>query len=698
VAHVVFPDKKSIPVNGVAAWDKETDVAILSLTSRTNIQPLELSSGALPPVGAKVYAIGNPLGQFANSLSDGLVSGHREPGTVPHFPNLPTMIQTTAPISHGSSGGPLLGADGKVVGVMTQTWEDVGGRNVNLAVPIRHVARLLDRCEDSGSLTKLPLVREPDASDFIDRGDAFTRKGEFDNAIKEYTEAIRLDASCRFAYVFRGNAWYEKKEYDRAIQDFGEALRLDPASASIYCLRGAVWAIKNDLDRAIEDFDEAIRLDSANADAFVSRGQAWLAKNNYDQAIQDYDHAIRLDPSKAPIVEEKRRIAWSRKAEVDRARSARSNDSIASFNSGRSWLAKKELDRALQEFNEAIRLNPAFGSAYGQRGIVWAQKRDYDRAIADYSEAIRLIPNEAWNYFNRGLAWSRKREFDNAIQDFDTALRINPTNAKAFVNRGRAWMAKNDDGKAIRDYDEGIRLDPKNAFAYRLRSYARMSKGNIDQAINDCEAAIRIAPADAAAYLDLGQCHMMKWDYEQAIRAYSEAIRLDPTNSKAYRGRGNGRSGKKEYDKAIEDFDAAIRLNRKDGEAYRSRGHVREDKREYSKAVEDYQIALRLDPENAANLAYLDLALLLASCPDENIRDGKRAIWTATKGCELTSWRFSLFLDALAAAHAEVGQFDDAVRYEKKALEDPGLGASGKEEYRQRLDLYTQKKPYRKGS
>src|SRR5581483_9845488 len=107
-------------------------------------------------VGAKVYAIGNPLGQFANTLSDGLVSGHRERGTVPHFPNLPTMIQTTAPISHGSSGGPLVGADGRVVGVTTLTWEDDGGRNVNFAVPAAHVARLLRQCEAGGPLTRLP--------------------------------------------------------------------------------------------------------------------------------------------------------------------------------------------------------------------------------------------------------------------------------------------------------------------------------------------------------------------------------------------------------------------------------------------------------------------------------------------------------------------------------------------------------------
>src|SRR5207244_2850299 len=134
-------------------------------------------------------------------------------------------------------------------------------------------------------------------------------------------------------------------------------------------------------------------------------------------------------------------------------------------------------------------------------------------------------------------------------------------------------------------------------------------------------------------------------------------------------------------------------LNSKNREAYRSRGHAWKEKREYDKAVSDFEAALWLGPEDRINLAYLDLALLLATCPQENVRDGKRAISIATKGCDLTGWKSPLFLDALAAAHAEVGQFDDAIRYEMNALEDPGTGGSVKEDFRKRLELYQQRRP-----
>jgi S1-C subfamily serine protease len=161
-AYVALADKRRLPVSGAAALDPDADLAILQAAGPVGARHLELAGDTLPPVGARVYAIGNPLG-LTRSLSDGLVSGHRERGTIPDFPfpRMPTLIQMTAPISPGSSGGPLLRADGKVVGVTTLV--SVQGQNLNLAVPAWHVARLLRQHDEERILTRLPLARRPAA-------------------------------------------------------------------------------------------------------------------------------------------------------------------------------------------------------------------------------------------------------------------------------------------------------------------------------------------------------------------------------------------------------------------------------------------------------------------------------------------------------------------------------------------------------
>jgi S1-C subfamily serine protease len=156
-AHVVLADKTKASVAGAAALDQEADIAIIKVAGVVDAQPLELAGNDLPPVGTRVFAIGNPLG-LTHTLSDGLVSGHRE------F-DRSTMIQTTAPISPGSSGGPLLGADGKVVGVTTLVVR--GGQNLNLAVPVSNVARLLCRCENERELARFPLARQPATGQWV---------------------------------------------------------------------------------------------------------------------------------------------------------------------------------------------------------------------------------------------------------------------------------------------------------------------------------------------------------------------------------------------------------------------------------------------------------------------------------------------------------------------------------------------------
>ena len=154
-AHVVLPNKVKVAALGVAAFDKAADIAILGIAEPVNVQPLGLAR-ELPAVGVRVYAIGNPLG-LANTLSDGLVSGHRQLAPT-------TVIQTTAPISPGSSGGPLLVANGSVVGVTTAGMRE--GQNLNFAVPASHVARLLRQWENNKRLTQFPLAPQPDVSLF----------------------------------------------------------------------------------------------------------------------------------------------------------------------------------------------------------------------------------------------------------------------------------------------------------------------------------------------------------------------------------------------------------------------------------------------------------------------------------------------------------------------------------------------------
>jgi tetratricopeptide (TPR) repeat protein len=114
---------------------------------------------------------------------------------------------------------------------------------------------------------------------------------------------------------------------------------------------------------------------------------------------------------------------------------------------------------------------------------------------------------------------------------------------------------------------------------------------------------------------------------------------------------------------------------------------------EFGEAAADFEKALRLDPGFAPH--HNGLAWLLATCPDAKYRDGKKAVDSATLPCELTDWKVAEVHDTLAAAWAEAGNFDAAVKWQEKAL---GLLAKNDEwnrkDFEPRMTLYRTKKPY----
>ena len=127
--------------------------------------------------------------------------------------------------------------------------------------------------------------------------------------------------------------------------------------------------------------------------------------------------------------------------------------------------ARATIDRAIVDYNEAIRLDPKFAQAYSSRGLAYYQKGDLDRAIADYGEAIRLDPKYAYAYNNRGNAYYHKHDENRAIVDYSEAIRLDPKYAQAYFNRGVANLYAGWLPKALADLGRSSELNPKYAYA-----------------------------------------------------------------------------------------------------------------------------------------------------------------------------------------------------------------------------------------
>jgi tetratricopeptide (TPR) repeat protein len=156
------------------------------------------------------------------------------------------------------------------------------------------------------------------------------------------------------------------------------------------------------------------------------------------------------------------------------------------------------------------------------------------------------------------------------------------------------------------------------------------------------------------------------------------------------RARGQAHRHLGHLDRALADCNEAIRLAPNACYGYEGRGQTYDRLGEYGLAVADFARAVEYHPEDARH--HNELAWLLATCPRAEFRDGPRAVASATRACELSGWSDAGYLDSLAAAHAESGNFEAAVEWQTKAVEL--VPRRLRKEFRSRLKLYRAGRPF----
>jgi Flp pilus assembly protein TadD len=217
--------------------------------------------------------------------------------------------------------------------------------------------------------------------------------------------------------------------------------------------------------------------------------------------------------------------------------------------------------------------------------------------------------------------------------------------------------------------------------------------GELDNAITNFAEAIRRSPNDPVAYDYRGFAFFRKRDFDKALLDFNQVLELRPSSAVAHNQRGVTYMKKGEMERALADFTTAIHIAPNDGVNFTYRGFGYEKEAQWSRATNDFITALRLDPTDSKALN--EYAWLLATCPESKIRNGNTAIKLANEACQLTKSEVWLYVDTLAAACAEAGQFDVAIRCQKQSMTIPGVSDSARQEAQKRLLLYEQHEPYR---
>lgn len=422
---------------------------------------------------------------------------------------------------------------------------------------------------------------------------------------------------------------------DAAIADLERAFKYNNDLPDAHLLAARLYAIGVDRDKALASANKAVELLKDDAE---KQSKAYLLRGvlqkEADDQIADYSKAAELDPKNAD--------AW-------RAR-------------GLSHLTKGENEKAAADFQKMVEADDDNVQNITLLVDTLTTLKKYDEATKLVEKLIETNPKASLGYTARARLRSLQGKDDEALEDLNKALELSPTDVAALLMRARHHYTKKETEKAKADVDRALEIRPGLVQAIMMQAVLAAEQGDMKQAIENMQLLVNADPANPEWKLQLAQFLSADKRPRKAIETVNEVLEDDKENSVALRIRGD---------------------------AYLSIGKHKE-------AVADLEAALKNDPKNSGILN--NLAWVLSTSPDDDVRDGKRAVELATKACEETEYKRPHILSTLAAAYAETGDFETAIKWSTKAVEMSAgdeVNKEVQEQLKQELDGYKEKKPFR---
>ncbi|QEG33661.1 tetratricopeptide repeat protein [Bythopirellula goksoeyrii] len=481
----------------------------------------------------------------------------------------------------------------------------------------------------------------PDLSQVIDRLQLSLDKGleveEAELAEQMVSDALMERASALMQVVNSNSIQDDRvKQILRLIvSDLRRVLAYDNPPPEANLMLGRLMALPggdpHEARRLLGKYLEAAEIqDSQRAEAYMLRGQV---QTDEEKALADFDEAIKLDPDNEtyPLL----RAVFLRNRE--------------------------KFDEALAAVDEMLSESPEDANAFILQGELFRQLDKQEQALESFDEATKLAPQAPGPFQNRGEIYREQKEYAKAIVEFSKVLELQPGVVLPLVHRAEAYLNNGQLEEALADAEAVLANDqvaaPQRVAAHRLRGEILAQLNRLDEAIEEIEQLSRTVPNQPELKMQLALYYLVNKNPKEAISAYDDVLLMDPENFLALRSRG----------------DANLNMGN------------------HAEAIEDFEKAILVEPEDAALLN--NLAWVLATSPDAEVRNGERAVELATKACELTDYKMPHILSTLAASFAESGNFDTAIEWSQKAvnMDDP----ENDEQLQKELASYQKKQPWR---
>ncbi|HIE04822.1 MAG TPA: tetratricopeptide repeat protein, partial [Candidatus Latescibacteria bacterium] len=452
------------------------------------------------------------------------------------------------------------------------------------------------------------------------------------------------------------------------------------------------------LDHAEDALGRVLTANPYNVEAMALLAEIWLRKG-YLRAARDMIHrALRVDPGCPDVL---RTLG-----NVERAFSCPPETVLVISPPRPEWLryALEDVREApmREEIVKSSERLPYDPIVQMEAGICLSQEGRFGEALRKLSFTVSRIPSWSYAWAVYSLVACKSGAYSEALKAARRALELDPQSSSAHSVLGFLYdrMAEKDRrmlARAVLHYRRAVQFNPRNAGLHNNLGNALVHQGKLQEAEAEFRQAIRIRPDYAEPHYNLGNLLLQQGRVDEAIAEFREAVRFRPDFVEARNNLGTALLQKGRIREAIVQFKEAIRTRPDQGKAWDNLAVVLAGQGRYRKVEELLRGRLRVSPDDLRTK--LNLAWLLSTCPDPEVRDGREAVKLAEEVLKASGGRSAEAMGVLAAAYAEAGRFRDAVRTARRAISV--ARSSGREELARSIEAqlrdYEARRPFRMG-
>ncbi len=509
-------------LDGILGVSKNIDAAIVK--SKNKATPLPIGNSDELAAGARIFAIG------ANESGELVISE----GTIRFLHKLtdgPTLIEGSLSISDGFNGGPILNANGQVVGLLLVL--DKGSR----------IGIASSAWKDMPRTGKLTAFKDWPKEDYLAGQEGALLAGrvayladDMGNAGKYLERVVKAGPALLEPQALLASVYSRQRNYSAAVTAFQKVIELDPKRTNAYRDLGEIYFRMQKWQECVDTLEKAAALDATNAQALFTIGNAYDEQRNFAKAAEAYERFLKLNPENAwmgslKLGQDRLELGQFDQAvtALELAAQAQPKDIKVNYTLAQAYEKAGQLEKAEAAFKNLADLNPQDATTYYSQIVkMYDEAGRNENAIEAAKKVIELSPKSEIAVFNLGIMYQKLKRYDEAIATFRQAIQIKSDYDAAYYNIGLCYSYQKNYKDSIDAFKNYVALVPDSADAWLNIGVGHMQLKQFEPALEPLKKAVELRPDYGAALYNLAITYLNLKDNFSAREVYKSLSNVDP--------------------------------------------------------------------------------------------------------------------------------------------------------------------------